>query len=316
MFFGRQSTLADRVVVKGRGVHSNAPATLVINPAPANTGILFHRIDPTGEAGGDSMIEADWRSVSMTELCTVIGAGQSSVSTIEHLLAALSGLGVDNAIIEIDGPEAPIMDGSAHAFVEAIAQAGLISQQARRRYVRVLKPVRVESGRAYSELRPAASGFRLEVEIDFPTPAIGRQKYAMDLEPGRFRAEIARARTFGFVSQVEELWKRGFALGSSLENSVAIDKDHRILNAEGLRYADEFVRHKMLDAVGDLSLAGGPLVGVYASYCAGHRMNHNVLKALFADPTAYEIVEHAPRGARRHAAALVGAHAAFEPERR
>lgn len=316
MFFGRQTTLADRVVVKGRGVHSNAPATLVINPAPANTGILFHRIDATGEAGGDTMIEADWRAVSMTELCTVIGAGQSSVSTIEHLLAALSGLGVDNAIVEIDGPETPIMDGSAHAFVAAIDQAGLISQQARRRYVRVLKPVRVESGRAFSELRPAASGFRLEVEIDFPTPTIGRQKYEMELEPNRFRSEISRARTFGFVQQVEELWKRGFALGSSLENSVAIDKDHRILNAEGLRYADEFVRHKMLDAVGDLSLAGAPLVGVYASYCAGHRMNHNVLKALFADPSAYEVVEYAPRGARRHAAALVGAHAAFEPERR
>lgn len=313
MFLGRQTTLADRAVVKGRGVHSNAPASLTINPAPANTGIVFQRI---GADSSDAMIEADWRNVSMTELCTVIGAGDASVATIEHLLAALAGLGVDNAIIEIDGPETPIMDGSAHAFVEAIDQAGLISQQARRRYVRVLKPVRVESGRAYSELRPAREGFKLEVEIDFPTPLIGRQKFEMMLEPGRFRRDISRARTFGFVSQVEELWKRGFALGSSLENSVALDNE-RILNPEGLRYADEFVRHKMLDAVGDLSLAGGPLVGVYASYCAGHRMNHNVLKALFADPSAYEIVEGAPaRAPARHAISLVGSHAAFEPELR
>lgn len=313
MFLGRQTTLADRAVVKGRGVHSNAPASLTINPAPANTGIVFQRV---GADSPDSMIEADWRNVSMTELCTVIGAGEASVATIEHLLAALSGMGVDNAIIEIDGPETPIMDGSAHAFVEAIDQAGLISQQARRRYVRVLKTVRVESGRAYSELRPAREGFKLEVEIDFPTPLIGRQKFEMMLEPGRFRREISRARTFGFVSQVEELWKRGFALGSSLENSVALDNE-RILNPEGLRYADEFVRHKMLDAVGDLSLAGGPLVGVYASYCAGHRMNHNVLKALFADPTAYEIVESAPaRASARQAISLVGSHAAFEPELR
>jgi UDP-3-O-[3-hydroxymyristoyl] N-acetylglucosamine deacetylase len=313
MFFGRQTTLADRVVVKGRGVHSNAPASMTINPAPANTGIVFHRHGVDGEG---AMIEADWRNVSMTELCTVVGAGEASVSTIEHLLAALSGLGVDNAIIEIDGPETPIMDGSARAFVEAIDQAGLISQQASRRYIRVLKTVRVESGRAFSELRPAREGFTLEVEIDFPTPLIGRQKFEMALEPNRFRREISRARTFGFVSQVEELWKRGFALGSSLENSVALDGG-RILNPEGLRYPNEFVRHKMLDAVGDLSLAGAPLVGVYASYCAGHRMNHNVLKALFADPEAYEVVERAPaRAASRQAISLVGAHAAFEPEHR
>ena len=313
MFLGRQTTLADRVTVKGRGVHSNAPASLTINPAPANTGVVFQRL---GADSPDAMIEADWRNVSMTELCTVIGAGAGSVATIEHLLAALAGLGVDNAIVEIDGPETPIMDGSAHAFVEAIDQAGLISQQAPRRYVRVLKTVRVEQGRAYSELRPAREGFKLEVEIDFPTPLIGRQKFEMMLEPGRFRREISRARTFGFVSQVEELWKRGFALGSSLENSVALDQE-RILNPEGLRYENEFVRHKMLDAVGDLSLAGAPLVGVYASYCAGHRMTPSVLKALFADPTAYETVERAPaRGAARQAISLVGSHAAFEPELR
>jgi UDP-3-O-[3-hydroxymyristoyl] N-acetylglucosamine deacetylase len=313
MFFGRQTTLADRVVVSGRGVHSNAPASLVLNPAPVDTGVVFHVCRPDGR---DALVEANWRNVSMTELCTVIGDDKGSIATIEHLLAALSGLCVDNVIIEVDGPETPIMDGSAAAFVEAIDQVGVISQQAARRYLRVLKPVRVESGRAFSELRPAKEGFRLEVEIDFPTPLIGRQKFEMDLEPGNFRRQVSRARTFGFVSQVEELWKRGFALGSSLENSVALDGE-RILNPEGLRYENEFVRHKMLDAVGDLALAGAPILGVYASYCGGHRMNHNVLKALFEDASNYEFVSFTPRraSAARSARALVGAQPAFAPER-
>ncbi|MBK9081676.1 MAG: UDP-3-O-acyl-N-acetylglucosamine deacetylase [Rhizobiales bacterium] len=312
MNFGRQTTVRERVVIKGRGVHSNAPVTLAINPADANTGIVFHRALADGK---ERMIEADWRNVSMTELCTVIGEDASaSIATIEHLLAALAGLGVDNASIEIDGPEAPIMDGSAAAFVEAIDAVGVVALAAPRRYVRVLKPVRFEMGRAYSELRPAREGFRLEVEIDFASPLIGRQKYEMDLDPARFRAEISRARTFGFVSQVEQLWKRGFALGSSLDNSVALDDD-RILNPEGLRYPDEFVRHKLLDAVGDLALAGAPLIGVYRSYCGGHKTNHNVLKALFADPTAYDLIELPARRRPARVEAGLSQRLAFAPER-
>ncbi|MBL8587101.1 MAG: UDP-3-O-acyl-N-acetylglucosamine deacetylase [Methylobacteriaceae bacterium] len=316
MIFGRQTTVRDRVVIQGRGVHSNAPVNLVINPSEADTGIVFQRSGlPDGR---ERLITADWRNVSMTELCTVIGdQATGAVATIEHLLAALAGLGVDNALIEIDGPEAPIMDGSAAAFVAAIDQVGVAALAVRRRYIRVLKPVRVETGRAFSELRPAREGFRLEVEIDFPTALIGRQKFAMELEPERFRREIARARTFGFVSQVEELWKRGFALGSSLENSVALDND-RILNPEGLRYDDEFVRHKMLDAVGDLALAGAPLIGVYRSYCGGHKSNHAVLKALFADRDAYEMIELPTRrrsaGTRADASLGLSA-AAFAPDR-
>ena len=251
----------------------------------------------------------------MTELCTVLGsADDATVSTVEHLLAAFSGLGIDNAIVEVDGPEVPIMDGSAEAFVEAIDQAGVAHLSASRRYIKILKPVRIEHGRGYSELRPADRGFRLEVEIDFNSGLIGRQKKVVDLDAQTFRKDISRARTFGFISDVERLWKAGFALGASLENTVALDGE-RILNPEGLRYADEFVRHKTLDAVGDLALAGSPIVGVYRSYCGGHKMNVAVLQALFADRTAYQIVDSQQRReASRAEAVFSGLSPAFSPE--
>jgi len=289
---GHQTTLKERAVINGFGVHSNAPSRMVLHPAEANSGIVFLR---TGLPGGrERLIDAKWSSVSMTELCTVIGdASIATVSTVEHLMAALCGLGVDNVLVEVDGPEVPIMDGCSEAFVEAIDQVGVVELKARRRYIKVLKQVRVDQGRAFSELRPFDKGFRLEVEIDFKSNVIGRQKRVIDLEPNVFRRDVCRARTFGFLSDVERLWKAGFALGSSLENSVAIDGE-RIMNPEGLRYTDEFVRHKMLDAIGDLSLAGGPILGAYRSYCGGHRMNVAVLEALFSDRTAYEIVEAAP----------------------
>ncbi len=308
-----QTTLADRVRLSGIGVHSNATASLNLLPADAHTGVVFRR---TGLKGlPDREIRAQWSNVSMTELCTVIGDPSSAtVSTIEHLLAAFAGLGIDNAIVEVDGPEVPIMDGSAAAFVDAIDQVGTITQAAPRRYLRVLKTVRIENGRAFSELRPSSDGFRLEVEIDFATNIIGRQTLSMLLTPQNFRREIARARTFGFLRDVERLWKAGFALGASLENTVALDET-RILNPEGLRYGDEFVRHKTLDAVGDLALAGAPILGAYRSYCGGHKMNVSVLEALFADETAYEFVEASrPRVAGR-APVQAAAAAAFAPDR-
>ncbi|RFB79605.1 UDP-3-O-acyl-N-acetylglucosamine deacetylase [Methylovirgula sp. 4M-Z18] len=285
----KQTTLGGKVTLSGIGVHSNRPARIILHPAHSNSGIVFLR---TGlEDGGDRKIQALWSKVSMTDLCTVIGdPSRAAVSTIEHLMAAFSGMGVDNVIVEIDGPEMPIMDGSARPFVEAIDQVGLVTLAAPRRHLKILKTVRVERGRAFSELRPSAQGFRLDVEIDFDAEVIGRQRKVVDLEPGKFRKDIAAARTFGFVHQVEQLWKAGFALGSSLENSVALD-GNRILNPEGLRFADEFVRHKMLDAVGDLALAGAPIIGTYQSYCGGHKMNVSVLEALFADTTAYTFVE-------------------------
>lgn len=289
MKLGNQTTLRKRVALVGAGVHSNAPANLVLHPASANTGIVFIR---TGlPDGGERRIEAKWSKVFTTELCTVIGdPARGTVATIEHLLAALAGLGIDNLEIEVDGPEVPIMDGSSAAFVAAIDRAGVKTLSAQRRYIKILKPVRVDQGRSYSELGPADEGFHLDVEIDYAVGVIGRQRKAMSLNPAAFRAEIARARTFGSICDVEKLWKLGFALGSSLQNSIAVDGD-RVLNPEGLRSADEFVSHKTLDAVGDLALAGAPIIGTYRAFCPGHKMNVAVLKALFADRSAYQLIE-------------------------
>lgn len=312
MKFGRQTTLRQPVRLQGIGVHCNRPVTITLHPADANCGIVFER---TGLPGGRKLvIEANWSKVSMTRLCTVIGVGvDGSVSTIEHLMASFAGLGVDNVTVEIDGPEMPIMDGSSAVFVAAIDKAGIATLAAPRRYLKIRKAVRIEEGRAFSELRPAAHGFRLEVEIDFAAKVIGRQKKSIDLDAGTFRRDIAGARTFGFLHEVEQLWKMGFALGSSLENSVGLDND-RVLNPEGLRFPDEFVRHKTLDAVGDLALAGAPIIGVYNSYCGGHKMNVAVLAALFADKDAYEFIEAPARRQSGYAEMSLAAMPAYAPE--
>jgi UDP-3-O-[3-hydroxymyristoyl] N-acetylglucosamine deacetylase len=253
-----------------------------------DAGLIFVR---TGLEGGDREVQATARSVIATEFATVLGDAEGPlVSTVEHVLAALRGMGVDNATIEIDGSEAPIMDGSAAAFVTAIDQAGIVNQSAPRRYIQVLRPVQVAIGDSFGELRPYASGFRTEVEIDFANPVIGRQKYALDLNPEGFRREVARARTFGFMNDFARLSSAGFALGASFENTVVFD-DERLLNPEGLRFADECARHKVLDVVGDLALAGLPLLGAYRSVRGGHKLNHAVLTALLADRTAWREVE-------------------------
>jgi UDP-3-O-[3-hydroxymyristoyl] N-acetylglucosamine deacetylase len=205
-------------------------------------------------------------------------------------MAALCGLGVDNCIVEIDGPEAPILDGSAAPYVAAVDRAGIVSLPAPRRYFKVLKPVRVVQGNAFGELRPYDRGFHVDVEIDFDHPLVCRQSFGIDVEPTIFRRDIARARTFGFMRDVDKLWKSGYALGASLENTVVVAED-RILNPEGLRFADEFVRHKVLDAIGDLALAGAPILGAYRSVRGGHRMNHAVLAALLDDASAWTVVE-------------------------
>ena len=312
MKFGKQTTLRKRAILSGNGVHSNAPVQLVLHPSEADSGIVFLR---TGLAdGGSRRIEAKWSRVSATDLCTVLGdVSLGSVSTVEHLLAALSGLGVDNATVEIDGPEVPIMDGSAAAFVTAIDRAGIKALSASRRYLKVLKPVRVDHGRSYSELLPAESGFRLDVEIDYPVAAIGRQRKCVELQPLPFRREVARARTFGLLSDVERLWKLGFALGSSLDNSIAVDAE-RVLNPEGLRSADEFVSHKILDAIGDLALAGAPIIGTYSAFCPGHKMNFLVLKALFADRSAYRFIEEPVQAQSSYAEFGLSSFPAFAAE--
>ncbi len=259
-----------------------------------DAGFIFVR---TGLEGGDREVRASAQSVIATAFATVLGDGEGPlVSTAEHVLAALRGLGVDNAIIEIDGPEVPIMDGSAAAFVAAIDQAGIVSQSGLRRFIEVLKPVQVAMRDSFGELRPYAAGFRAEIEIDFANPVIGRQKYVFDLNPERFRREIARARTFGCMNDVARLWSSGFSLGASFENTVVFDET-RLLNPEGLRYSDECARHKVLDAVGDLALAGLPLLGAYRSLRGGHKLNHAVLTALMADRSAWRVVE--PETARR-----------------
>jgi UDP-3-O-[3-hydroxymyristoyl] N-acetylglucosamine deacetylase len=279
MKFNRQTTLRSQATVTGVGVHSGLPVSLTIGPAP----------------------------VTATDFQTVLGDREGPlVSTSEHILAALRGMGVDNAVIEVDGPEVPIMDGSAAAFVAAIDQAGIVTQSAARRYIQILKPVRVAMGDSFGELRPYAGGFRVEAEIDFANPLIGRQTYSIQLSPEGFRRDVSRARTFGFMCDTARLWSAGFARGASFENSVVFDED-RLLNPEGLRYADECVRHKVLDAVGDLALAGLPLLGAYRSVRGGHKLNHAVLTALLADRTAWRVVEGEPaRRPRGHVEAGVG----------
>jgi UDP-3-O-[3-hydroxymyristoyl] N-acetylglucosamine deacetylase len=286
---GRQTTVRSDVTVSGIGVHSGVPATLTLHPAGPGTGVCFVR---TGREGRpDQEVRADVRSVIATEFATVIGDASGPLcSTAEHVLAALAGLGIDNAVVEVDGPEVPIMDGSADEFVAAIDRVGIETSAAPRRYIKVLKPVRVANGRSYGELRPYDRGMRFEIEIAFDHALIGRQTMAFDLDPLHFRREIARARTFGFMSDVAKLWSAGYALGASFENTLVV-AENRILNPDGLRYADEFVRHKALDAIGDLALAGAPLLGVYRSVRGGHKLNHAVLSALMADRSAWTMVD-------------------------
>ncbi|MEO1608692.1 MAG: UDP-3-O-acyl-N-acetylglucosamine deacetylase [Pseudomonadota bacterium] len=283
----RQTTLAREIELTGVGVHSGAPVNLVLHPAEPGTGIIFA---VTKHDRIISEIAAKVENVKNLTLCTVIGddAG-TTVGTVEHLLAALRGLAVDNCYIEIDGKEVPIMDGSSAHFVDAIDEVGLVHLNAPRKFIKVLKPIRIEESDCWAEISPH-SGFHLDIEIDFDTPAIGRQRVSYELTPGVFRNELSNARTFGFMHDVEKLWKAGLALGASLENSVAIDDD-KIINPEGLRYDKEFVRHKMLDAVGDLSLAGLPLLCKYRSVRGGHRLNANTLKELLQDKSAWAIVE-------------------------
>jgi UDP-3-O-[3-hydroxymyristoyl] N-acetylglucosamine deacetylase len=272
MKFSRQTTLRSQATVTGVGVHSGLPVNLTLGPASVDAGFIFVR---TGLDGCDREVQATAEAVIATEFATVLGDREGPlVSTAEHVLAALRGMGVDNATIEIDGPEVPIM---------------------------VLKPVQVVMGDSFGELRPYAAGFRAEIEIDFANPVIGRQSYTLDLSPERFRREICRARTFGCMNDTARLWNSGYALGASFENTVVFDET-RLLNTEGLRYSDECARHKVLDVIGDLALAGLPLLGAYRSVRGGHKLNHAVLTALMADRSAWRVIEaETARRSRTHA---------------
>jgi UDP-3-O-[3-hydroxymyristoyl] N-acetylglucosamine deacetylase len=284
-----QTTVAEPVTISGAGVHSGKPVSITLNPAEAGTGVIFQRMHADGSS---TDLKAVSSQVGNTDLCTVLGFSPAhSVATVEHVMAAIYALGLDNVVIECDGAEMPIMDGSSRMFIEAIEEVGIVNLGVKRRYIRVLKPVRYEEGQSWSEFLPY-DGTRFEVEIDFDTPLIGRQKWEGNLTAQTFKDELCAARTFGFMRDVERLWAAGLALGSSLENSVVISDDHTVINPEGLRYpVDEFVRHKTLDAVGDLALAGAQFIGLYRSFRGGHKMNAKALKALLSDPTAYEVVE-------------------------
>ncbi|WP_137931920.1 UDP-3-O-acyl-N-acetylglucosamine deacetylase [Mesorhizobium comanense] len=288
-----QTTVKTRASLTGTGVHSGKEVSINFLPADADTGIVFQLVNregPDGEGQGREF-RALFSEIGATDLCTMLGDPSGEhIATVEHIMAALFGLGIDNVVIEIDGHEVPILDGSAMAFVEAIDHAGIETLQVKRRYIRVVKPVRIENGASWAEFRPY-DGTRFEVEIDFESPAIGRQFFASDINADIFRRDIARARTFGFMKDVERLWAAGYALGSSLENSLVIGDDNRVINMGGLRYPNEFVRHKTLDAMGDLALAGARFIGCFRSYRGGHRLNAAALRRLLSDRTAFEIVE-------------------------
>lgn len=285
-----QTTLASPIVIEGVGLHSGRPIRMDLHPAGAGCGVLFSRTD-LGQLGAYiTDVPALHDRVGETTMSTTIrnDAG-TTVGTVEHLMAAFAALGVDNVFIEIDGPEVPVMDGSSRVFVEAIEAVGLKTVAAPRRAVRILKPVVVEDGCKRAALLPG-EGFTLSFEIDFDNEVIGRETIEADLHAPDFRANFLAARTFGLLKDVEALWKTGLGLGGSLQNTIVVDGG-RVLNGDGLRFADEFVRHKVLDAVGDLALAGAPLIGRYEGVRAGHAMNNGLLRALFADASAYDVVE-------------------------
>jgi UDP-3-O-[3-hydroxymyristoyl] N-acetylglucosamine deacetylase len=285
-----QRTLRGPAECSGIGVHSGEKVNLRLLPAPENTGIVFVRTDLLN---GARKIPARWDHVVETQLCTVIGNSHGArVVTIEHLMAALRAYEIDNAIIEIDGAEVPVMDGSSDSFVFLIEMAGIITQNAPRRAIEIIRPVEASHDGKFARLAPADEA-RFSFEITFDRKPIATQSYDFTLSPESFKSELSRARTFGFFEEVDQLQKQGFARGGSLHNAIVI-KDDAVLNEGGLRYADEFVRHKVLDAVGDLALAGAPVLGHFHGHCSGHALNNKLLRALFADPLAWREVEAEP----------------------
>ena len=278
-----QRTLDHSIRCSGIGLHSGRKIDLVLHPAAEDSGITFVRSDLGVE------IPARAEYVTDTRLCTTIGVGDAHVSTIEHLLSALAGLGVDNARIEVSGPEVPIMDGSSAPFVFLIQCAGVREQRKAKRVLRVTKRVEIKDGSKRCALYPAA-GFKISYLLDYDHPLLRQRKVKVDFSRQAYTREISRARTFGFLHEVEALQKAGLALGGSLENAIVLDT-HRVVNEGGLRYKDECVRHKILDTLGDLSLSGYPIVGAFEGECTGHEMNHRLVTTLLADSSSYRIEE-------------------------
>jgi UDP-3-O-[3-hydroxymyristoyl] N-acetylglucosamine deacetylase len=280
----RQRTLRESIRSTGVGLHSGNKVTMQLSPAPVDTGIVFRRTDLSPVR--DIPARAD--QVDETDLSTSLGRGDFQVTTVEHLLSALCGLGIDNAFIEIDSPEVPIMDGSAGPFVYLLQTAGVQEQSAAKRFIRVTREITVSDGDKVATLRPY-EGFRVTFAIDFDHPVFKEQigHAALDISSEAFVREISRARTFGFVHEFEYMRSRGLARGGSVDNAIVVD-DYRILNEGGLRYDDEFVKHKMLDAIGDLYLAGHQLLAEYEGVKSGHALNNRLVRALFEEPQCWE----------------------------
>ncbi len=282
----KQRTLRDSIRATGIGLHGGAKVYMTLRPAPTHTGIVFRRLDLAEPVD----IPASALNVSDTMLGTTLEHGGGRVGTVEHLLSALAGLGIDNLFIDLTAPEVPIMDGSAAPFVFLLQSAGIEEQNAPKRFIRIRKTVHVDDGDKWARFAPY-DGFRLNFEIDFDHPVLRkhRQNASLEFSTATFLKEISRARTFGFLSDVDSLRARGRALGGSLDNSIVMD-DYRVLNEDGLRFGDEFVRHKMLDAVGDLYLLGACLIGEFSAFKSGHRLNNLLLRELLGRPDCYEEV--------------------------
>ncbi len=277
----QQKTLKSAIHCRGVALHSGARVAMTLHPAAPDTGIVFRRSDRAG-----AEIKAIWENTTEQALCTKLDDGEGlTIATIEHLMAALAGLEIDNAVIEIDGGEVPVMDGSAAPFVFLLECAGSVAQDTPRRAIKMLKPISVNENGRSATLTPD-DGFSMRFAIDFATDAINRQDITIAIDPETFKSDIARARTFGFLHEADQMRAAGLARGASLENAVVIS-GHQVLNREGLRYVDEFVRHKVLDALGDLYLAGAPIVGHFRGVRSGHALNRRLLAALFADPSAW-----------------------------
>lgn len=289
-----QHTVAGPVIFAGVGVHSGAHVRVVVRPAGIDAGVTFIRTDIKD---GDNAIRVSAEAVRQTRLGTVIAndAG-ASVSTIEHLMAAMSALAIDNVVVELDGPEVPILDGSAQVFIQVLDQAGRRRQEAARSFIEVLEPIQVVEGDKTATLLPC-DGFEMAFEIQFDSAPIGRQRVDLEITEQSFREELADCRTFGFLKDVEALRAAGLARGASMENAVVLDGD-RVLNPEGLRRPDEFVRHKALDAVGDLYVLGAPLLARFEGLYAGHGLNNLLVRALMANPQAWRVRTLAPKLAR------------------
>jgi len=275
-----QQTLKTAIGCRGIGLHSGERVAMTLHPAPPDTGIVFRR------SGSAVEIRANWVNTIDSPLCTVLSNGEgNTVGTVEHLMAALAGAAIDNAVVELDGREVPIMDGSSEPFLFLIECAGIVEQDAARRAIKVLKEVSLTQDGATAALLPD-QGFSMSFEIDFDNPLIRRQDIYLDFDEETFKTELSRARTFGLLDELERLREAGFARGGSLDNAVVVGRDH-VLNIGGLRYSDEFVRHKLLDALGDLYLAGGPLIGSFRGVRSGHAHTRRLLAALFSDREAW-----------------------------